>query len=205
MPDHAGIAFSAATSGITKDAFLEIFPKLINRVIQQNEVFKGVEIEPISDTRSFHEKILELSSIYELKAKVRPSNPQFSPLYANLQKYLKSRNSSTIAIDESSDNSPEAGLLSKLQDSIRKILIKEPISPIPISDAAVVMAADGYGRAEITGSNNNAVITITTYSTIITIRLASTILPQDLFAAINRRFEIIKKQRNIEHVDDKDE
>lgn len=116
---------------------------------------------------------------------------------------LKSRNSSTIAIDESSDNSPGAGLLSKLQDSIRKILNKEPASPIPISDAAVVMAADGYGRAEITGSNNNAVITITTYSTIITIRLASTILPQDLFAAINRRFEIIRKQRDIEHGDDK--
>jgi len=201
LPDHAGIAFSAGTSGITKEAFLDIFPRLINFVIQKNEVFKGIEIEPISDTRTFHSKILEFSSIQEIKAKVRPSNPQFSPLYEDLQKYLKERNSANISIEESSD--PTNGLLSKLQESIKKVIGKLKLSPIPITDAAVIMAADGYGRAEVTGINNEQPLTITTYSTIVSLRAALSILPAQLFLIIDRRFRLIKKQRNIEHGSDK--
>jgi len=201
LPEHAGIAFSAGSSGISKELFFEIFPKLINSVIQQNEVFKGIEIEPISDTRTFHNKILEFTSIQELKAKVRPSNPQYSPLYEDLQKYLKERNSSNISIEESGDSGQ--GLLSKLQESIKKVLGKRKLSPIPIADAAVIMAADGYGKAEVTGINNEQPLTITTYSTIVSLRLSLSILPANFFITIDRRFKLIKNQRNIEHGNDK--
>ena len=84
-----------------------------------------------------------------IAAKVHPPNPLFGRLWENLDEYVKRRKAQEVSIREATTN-PQ-GLATQLAILIARILEDsryQPNTPPDITDAAMLMAADGYGTGK---------------------------------------------------------
>ena len=103
-----------------------------------------------------------------LQAKVRPPNPLFGPCWQSLRDYIKKRNLDEISINEESEQGVKTNLAEiaeiilkreeKPEDIVKKM---EPLMG-GVGDAAVLMAADGYGKAKVIGTEGTNIIVIRT-------------------------------------------
>jgi len=198
LPDYSGIAYMHVWNAIQSD----IFPKRFKDIIEATygNFFVDCSIEPISDYRAFSAKLKGLEKITELRARVHPPNPLFGRLWEPLKKYIGKRNASEISVREAREDA--GGLYTKLPEHIEGILKSEHYEPekeIDITDAAILMAADGYGMGTVTGHDGIEEVVIRTSDTQKSFLFSKEPDPIELAKVANERFKHISKERDMGH------
>lgn len=196
--NFSGIAYMHAWNGISEEIFPSRFKKIINAA--HGNFFVDCEIEAIADYRAFSSKLEKLEAISEIQAKVHPPNPLFGRLWGSLNDYISERNASEVFVKENSQK--EAGLKTKILQLMQRILEDpnyEPNLPPSISDAAVLMAADGYGRGRVSGTQNGEVVVIRTSETQKSFLFSKTPVSEQLALQAHKYFLAINKERDMRH------
>ncbi len=201
IPEHSGIAFLNIHSHIEQTVFINRFCSIVEET--HSNFFVDCDIEMISDLRSFAAKVSSLEGIYEVKAKVSPPNPMFGSLWEDLKNYLIDRNTDRMNIDEESpENKP---LNTNLPEHIKKASEQTEENeyrtekPLPISDAAILMAADGYGHGLVRGKSGDEFITIKTSETVKNFSFFTSPVPAELYQKAKKIFDDIKEKRHLGH------
>lgn len=201
IPEHSGIVFLRVSNNIEVPTFRRRFAEVIEET--HNSFFVNCDIEPISDLKTFAAKIASLDSILKIDAKISPPNPLFSPLWKSLEQYLRNRNADRMTVIE---DAPEREELRTNIPSLVKAAAEqaedEPFvsnEPIAIGDAAILMAADGYGSGTIRGRRNKEIVVIKTSETALNFTFDKTPDPFKLYMKAFDIFNKIKEQRHMEH------
>lgn len=203
IPSHAALAHRHIWNKITAQDFRKRFSSLISSKFR--DFFVECELRPITDYRQFYIKLAEMDTVRELKAKVNPPNPLFGPLWRELSQHIRSRNAKSLSVEESSASAD--GLNSQLPEVVRQSLAETPEqqqarareTPLPIEDAAIVMAADGYGRGEVTGVKEGASVVIRTSDDAVLLRLPADVSIEDLANQALTRVLQLNRERALEH------
>src|SRR3990172_3462109 len=202
IPEYSGIAYQHIWNSIQQEIFVRRFSDIIVETFQK--FFVKCEIDPITDYRSFVKKLIELEHINKLSATVSPPNPLFGVLWKELKEYLKSRDIDELSIVE--EGKKEKHLRTKLVDLINLFVEKKGedevnklAEKVDIGDAAVIMAADGYGRAKVEGSKGNHLIIIRTSENMKSFLFDKDPDPEELYEQAKALFEEISKECYMEH------
>lgn len=201
IPEYSGIAFLNISSKITPSIFINRFSQIIEHT--NKNFFVDCDIELISDLKTFAAKLATLDGIYRISAHISPPNPLFSPLWKTLEDYLRSRNTDRMVITE--DASESEALDTELPALVAEASMQtEEIQYIPeeeiaIGDAAILMAADGYGNGTIRGRRNEELVVIKTSETAMNFSFDKTPEPYELYLKVLAIFNKIKEQRHMEH------
>lgn len=164
LPSYSGIAYLHIWNEIKEEVFERRFKTLVESVYEN--FFVDCQIEPVSDYREFTTKVRELQRITEIAAKVHPPNPLFGRLWDSLNKYVKRRNASEASFKEQQEGG--SGLITNIVPLMEGILENpqfEPAHEVDITDAALLMAADGYGLGKVSGDKDGAEVVIRTSDT----------------------------------------
>lgn len=201
IPEHSGIAFLNISNQIEQGTFIKRFCDIIE--FTHKNFFVDCDIELVADLKTFAANLLSLDTIYQINAKISPPNPLFSPLWEPLEKYLRERNTDRMAIIE---DSPES---EQLNTNLPRLVAEAaeqtenyqfiPEKEIPIGDAAILMAADGYGRGSIRGKRDNETVVLKTSETALNFSFPKEPEPNELYLKSLRLFEKIKTSRHMEH------
>ncbi len=203
IPEHSGIAFLHVGNHIEPQTFIKRFCTIINETHQR--FFVECHIDPIVDMRTFAIKLSKLNEIQSISATVHPPNPLFGPLWKNLKEYLSDRKAETLKIQE--DSARNEALKTRLPEYVALILqnLSENVgleSRLPdIGDAAILMAADGYGSGSVKGRTGGESVVIKTSETIRNFSFDKDPHPNGLYMAALEIFEKIRKERHMEHGD----
>ena len=201
IPSHSGIAFLNVYSHIEQKTFIDRFSKIIEE--SHNGFFVDCDIELISDLKSFAAKLGGLDRIHQINSKISPPNPLFGPLWSSLKDYLIERNTDRMTIIE---NAPEAKSIETDLPNIVQLAAEQEgeqeyftEEEIPIGDAAILMAADGYGSGTVRGIQEDEVVTIKTSETAKNFSFTKLPDPYELYEKVLSIFEKIKKNRHMQH------
>lgn len=202
IPEYSGIAYQHIWNDIQQEVFVRRFSNIIESTL--GKFFVKAEIDPITDYRTFVKRLSELDHINKISSKVRPPNPLFGILWGQLKEYLKSRDIEEMRITEESKN--EKHLQTKLIELLSLFLEKEDkktlseyAENVDIGDAAVFMAADGYGKARIEGYKGNHAVIIKTADNMKSFLFDKDPDPQKLYDYAKALLDDINKERYIEH------
>lgn len=203
IPEHSGIAFLNISGQIETNIFIKRFCDRINKTY--DNFFVDCNIDLISDLKSFATKLSALDGIFKIEARISPPNPLFSPLWESLEKYLRSRNTDKMVVIE---DAPEKQVLnSDLPELVKEVSkqtedsASEPNHEIAIGDAAILMAADGYGNGKVRGRKDDEIIVIKTSETAMNFSFDKVPDPYKLYLATLKILDRIKRQRHMEHGD----
>lgn len=206
IPEHSGIVFLNVSGHIEVRTFVKRFCDIIEKT--HHNFFVDCDIELVTDLKSFAAKLLSLDGIYKIEARISPPNPLFSPLWESLEKYLRSRNTDRMTVVEDAPGSEvlKTALPYLVEEASQQTEDKRfiPERKIPIGDAAILMAADGYGNGTIRGRRDNEVVVIKTSETAVNFSFEKTPDPLELATKALEIFEKIEKQRHMEHADEED-
>ena len=202
LPEFSGIAFLHVWNGIQEDLFPKRFCSLIAEAYQN--FFVECTVEPVADYRAFVEKLDNLDRITEMSAKVHPPNPLFGRLWGSLKDYLAQRNAEEIAVREKKTDGD--GLRTELLALIHGILEEQTSAgknavtrKVDITDAAMLMAADGYGHGKVIGEQKGEKVIIRTMDTHKSFLHAKDPVPAELASAAAILFKRISSERHMEH------
>lgn len=201
IPEHSGIVFLNVYNHIEQKIFTSRFCEIIQST--HKGFFVDCKIEMITDLRTFAVKLLSLEGIYFIRAKVSPPNPLFGPLWASLKEYLEERNTDRLLITEDAPKSEPIN--SELPIHVQRSAEQNeenqyvPEAPLPMGDAAILMAADGYGNGLVKGKKGNETITIKTSETVKNFTFDKEPDPIALFKKAWEIFEKIKADRHMKH------
>lgn len=198
LPECSGIAFLHVWNGIQEDVFPRRFKSVIEAAFDGFMV--ACDIEPISDYRAFTNRLKKLSCFTEFSATVYPPNPLFGRLWGSLNEYIGSRNASEVAIKE--QTSKPKGLKSKIVELMDRIMESPDYEPeeVPaIGDAAILMAADGYGRGKVVGIENGDEVVIKTSDTQKSFLHEKEPEPQELAVMAKSHFDKVSSERDMKH------
>lgn len=164
--------------------------------------FVQCQIDPIADIRDFAIKLAKLDGIYRISATVHPPNPLFGPLWRPLKDYLAERRAETLKLQEESGR--DEPLKTRLPERVQSIAdghtdATNATEALPIADAAILMAADGYGAGFVKGRVGSEFIVIRTSETIRNFSFDKDPVPEKLYEAALKILERIKKERHMEH------
>jgi len=150
FPECSGIAFLHVWNGIQEDVFQRRFKSIIGAAF--DGFFVACDVEPLSDYRAFTSRLKRLSHFTGFSATVYPPSPLFGCLWGSLNNYIDSRNATEITVKEqtSKPNGPKSKIID-LMDRIIESPNYEPEETPEIGDAAILMAADGYGNGRVVG------------------------------------------------------
>lgn len=200
LPDFSGIAYLHVWNEIQEDVFAKRFSSIIEGAYES--FFVGCELDPIADYREFIQKLERLERITEIRAKVYPPNPLFGDRWKKLKEYLKERGASELTVDEKQKSGD--GLNTKLPRLIKGLL--EPgqkdtrdASPADITDAAVLMAADGYGKGKVVGEQRGEWVVVRTSEAHKNFGFPKDPEPAALAMTAAGLFEEISNERRMEH------
>lgn len=201
IPSHSGIAFLSVYNHIEQISFVNRFCSIIEETYQK--FFVDCDIELVSDLRSFAAKVSSLEGIYHVNAKISPPNPMFGCLWAELKDYLIKRNTDRMTVvEDAPDNQPlNTELAYHIEKAANQTIDEQYFTdePLPIGDAAILMAADGYGHGTVRGKRDNEVITIKTSETVKNFTFDKNPEPEALYYKAIAIFEEIKEQRHLGH------
>lgn len=161
LPQFSGLAYLHVWNGIQEDVFARRFKVIIEAAY--DNFFVDCTIEPVVDYRAFLEKLRSLDRITELSAKVHPPNPLFGRLWGSLDTYVKKRQADEVSVRETTEK--PNGLSTQLLVLIQNILENPKYEPneVPdITDAAMLMAADGYGSGKAIGTEGQHEVVVRT-------------------------------------------
>jgi hypothetical protein len=165
LPRFSGLVYRHIWNSFPSDQFERVFKELIETKYQK--FFVGCDVEPVTDLRTFVARLSKLDKITELSATVVPPNPLFGPCWKSLFEYIKKRKLIEVSIKEQAISGIEtrlkeiASAILKEQDPQQMVELMEPLLG-GVGDAALLMAADGYGRARVVGKENNRDVVIRT-------------------------------------------
>jgi len=159
------------------------------------------KLEPVSNIKSFLDKVKRISAINEIKATVNPPNPLFGHLWETLDRYLRTRNLDELKLNEKANNKP---INSSLLNLLQSIDSKEDLSlidssKVEIGDAAILMSIDGYGSATIEGKSGQKFITIRTNQKSVQFHFPIGENLDDLYQEAKKILENINNQRYMSH------
>lgn len=198
FPQYSGLVYLHVWNYIQQEVFVNRFSEIVKA--KYDDFFVDCIIEPITDLRTFFTKISSLQSIERIKATVHPPNPLFGHFWRKLKDYLLERNVSEMKIDEKSD--PGKSIDNDLKKIINVIISEEKIESIKqvdIGDAAILMAADGYGHGHIEGTEGNKMVIVSTRETKLSILFDKEPDPIELKNQVIEIFEDINKKRHMDH------
>jgi hypothetical protein len=204
LPDFSGIAFMHVWNGIQEDLFPKRFSSLIQAAYEN--FFVECSVEPVADYREFVDKLDHLERITEMSAKVHPPNPLFGHLWGELKNYIAHRNAEELSIREK--KSDGEGIKTALLELMRGLLdapadqtaTKSAAErPVEITDAAMLMAADGYGHGKVIGEHEGEEVVIRTSDTHKSFLHAKEPDPVELATSAARLFRAISDERHMEH------
>lgn len=202
IPSHSGIVFLNVSGQIEVRTFIKRFCEIIE--MAHEKFFVECNIELISNLKTFSEKLSALQGIYQLNARVSPPNPLFSPLWRQLERYLHDRNTNRLTIVE---DAPDSGILetnlAELVEAVSRQTEAVPFVPeleIPVGDAAILMAADGYGNGTVKGRLNNESVVIKTSEAALNFLFDKIPEPKELYLHAKEIFERIEVQRHMERL-----
>jgi hypothetical protein len=186
---------------IEPHVFASRFSNLIQAVF--DEFFVQCEIEFVSDLRTFAIKLSRLESIYKLTAHLYPPNPIFAPLWRSLKEYMEERGADSMNHDEEAKGGDS--LNTELPKHVEAVAAETPGNPyspekeLPIGDAAILMAADGYGEGLVHGREGGAGVVIRTSETIRNFTFSRSPDPRELARQASDIFETLERDRNMKH------
>ena len=162
IPSQSGIAYMHVWDLLERSVFVSHFPKVIVEFFQG--FFVACEIEPITDLRTFAIRLRDLDVVTHIEAKVHPPNPLFGRAWKDLDDYIENRNAKELMISE--QGTRESPLRTKLLD-LAVTLSQDAdegriIGEVDLTDAAVLMAADGYGSGKVAGYGKDVEIVVLT-------------------------------------------
>lgn len=117
-----------------------------------------------------------------------------------LNEYIRKRNASEITVKESREDS--GGLKTKIMALIVGIMENpnyQPGEQPDIADAAILMAADGYGMGKVTGVQNGEEIIIRTSDTQKSFLFGKEPNPEELAIEAHKHFGRINEERDMRH------
>lgn len=201
IPEHSGIAFLHVSNNIEVPTFIRRFSEVIEETHQG--FFVDCDIELVSDLKTFAAKLASLDGIFKIDARVSPPNPLFSPLWKSLEKYLRDRNTDRMTIVEDAPGSEALHTdLPKIVEAAAEQTESEPFTPdepLAIGDAAILMAADGYGSGTIRGKRDDETVVIKTSETALNFTFDKIPEPFELYTKALAIFTKIQEQRHMEH------
>lgn len=199
LPEFSGICFLKVTNHIEPKQFARYFTNLIKEKFEN--LFVDCEIDWITDLRSFVIKMRKLDGIYKIDASIKPPNPLFGAHWKSLKDYLESRNTDSMKIiEETQKNSTLNTLLVQIIDNLTDSNIEPDFkNEIPIGDAAILMAADGYGKGVIDGRTGSMYVTISTDQTIRNFKFDKIPDPEALYQKAKEILDEISKERYMKH------
>jgi hypothetical protein len=200
VPEYQGLAFLHVSNKIEYSAFMNRWAEVINASHQQ--ILAECVVDPIADLRSFVRKLQSLDGIYRLSASVSPPNPMFGPLWEELKKYLEQRRTERMKVEEDSGQGTPidtdlAGHVQGIIDQTKDRPYKP--DPLPIGDAAILMAADGYGKGYVRGKQGEDFIIIRTSETVRNFSYLRDPEPEDLYRKTVEILMRIREERHMEH------
>lgn len=198
LPDFSGIAYLHVWNQIQK----EVFPRRLKAIIEEayDNFFVSCKIEAITDYTSFISKIHKFELFTQITAKVHPPNPLFGRLWENLEEYIEKRNADEFSVTESSPE--DKGINTEIHLLMQNLLEDNKYSPdIPpaLTDAAILMAADGYGSGKIIGIKEGERAEIRTSETKKSFLFGKTPEPTLLAKKAWQEFEKVNKERDMNH------
>ena len=198
LPQFSGLAFLHVWNGIQED----IFPRRFKAIIEAayDNFFVDCTVEPVADYRAFLQKLRSLDRITELSAKVHPPNPLFGRLWGSLDEYVKKRQADEVSVRERTEK--PNGLSTELLVLIQNILENPRYEPprIPdITDAAVLMAADGYGSGKAVGAEGDHEVIVRTSESQKSFLFEKEPEPELLAKAAQIQFERVSTERDMKH------
>lgn len=198
LPEFSGIAFLHVWDGIQEN----VFPRRLRKIVEAayDNLLVSCDVEPVADYRAFTARLKKLSKFIELSAIVYPPNPLFGRLWAGLNEYIGERNASEVAIRE--QTSRVGGLKTQIIDLMDKIIENRDYQPdiIPgIADAAILMAADGYGRGKVIGVEDEDEVVIKTSDTQKSFLYTKEPIPHGLALRAKLSFERVSRERDMRH------
>ena len=164
-------------------------------------VFFACDVEPVSDYRAFTTRLKKLNYFIELSATVYPPNPLFGRLWSSLNDYIERRNASEVTVKEQSSkvkglNSNIIGLMDHIMETSDYIPSEAPA----IADAAILMAADGYGRGKVVGIEDGGdEVVIKTSDTQKSFLYSKEPIPFELAVKAKNQFDKISTDRDMRH------
>lgn len=198
LPNYSGIAFQYVWNGIQEDVFPRRFKTIIEAAY--DNFFVNCDIDSVSDYRAFTSRLKKLERFIEFSASVYPPNPLFGRLWGSLNDYIVSRNASEITIKE--QTSKPKGLISNIIELMERIIEQPLFQPdkIPdIGDAAILMAADGYGRGKVVGIEKGEEVIIKTSDTQKSFLHSKEPIAEELAIKADAKFAKISKERDMKH------
>lgn len=202
IPEFSGIAYPHIWNKLHKEFFERLFAELV--IKKHNNFFADCFIKPITDFRTFIQRVSKLSSINCMKAKIFPPNPLFGPAWESLRNYLKDRKLKEASFVEQGKD--KDGIQSKLPALAAQLTSHETVPRDvlltvvgEITDAAVLMALDGYGSAMIDGSEDGKEVVIKTSQNQKTFLAPKDCDPVDLFHKVKEELSKINEDRYLRH------
>jgi hypothetical protein len=202
LPGFSGLAYRHIWNAFPSEQFEKVFKDLVEAKFQK--FFVGCDIESIADLRTFVTRLAGLDRITELQATVFPPNPLFGPCWKSLSEYLLKRKLKEATIKEEGLQ----GIETKLPEIAAAILANMPpdqmlelMEPLldGLGDAALLMAADGYGRARVKGSERGRDVIIRTSENQKSFLFEGDPHPLRLFEHAFDAFKKINDERGLEH------
>lgn len=198
LPNFSGIAFLHVWNNIQEEVFIRRFKTIIESA--HDNFFVGCELEPVVDYQTFVSKLKSIKRFTEISAKVYPPNPLFGRLWGGLHEYIKRRNDADISFKETS-NDPK-GVKTDIVSLVTNIMENNqfsPNSPPDITDSALLMAADGYGRGKVVGYDGETMVTIKTAESQKSFLFEKDPDPHNLMQEAHQLFNEISKERDMNH------
>lgn len=202
VPQFSGLAYRHIWNALPSDQFERVFKELVET--KYEKFFTGCDIEPITDFRTFVTRLSKLDRITELHAAVVPPNPLFGPCWESLSEYLRQRALQEVQITEQAPG----GIKTRLKDIAAAVLHDESAASWPalmeplldgVGDAAVLMAADGYGRGRVKGSEDGKDVVIRTSDNQKSFLFDSDPNPMRLFEYAFDQLERVTKEQGLKH------
>lgn len=198
LPTYSGIAYLPVWNGIQEQLFRKRFQKIIEEAY--DNFFIECKIDSITDYEAFSKRLESIDKFTEISAKVYPPNPLFGRMWEDLHEYVKRRKASSVAVKETS--SKANGLSTKIADIVKEIM-KNPEREInfkpEITDAAILMAADGYGTGKIVGFEDGEEVIIKTSDSQKSFLFDKNPAVKELVKIAEREFKKIVKERDMKH------
>lgn len=198
LPQFSGLAFLHVWNGIQEDVFPRRFKAIIEAAY--DNFFVDCTIEPVADYRAFLEKLSSLDRITELSAKVHPPNPLFGRLWGSLDTYVKKRQADEVSVRETTEK--PKGLSTQILVLIQNILENpkyEPNEAPDITDAAMLMAADGYGSGKAVGVDGKHKVVVRTSESQKSFLFEKEPEAEMLANAAREQFDRVSTERDMKH------
>ena len=203
LPEFSGIAYKHVWNILERDQFTQVFCQLVEA--SEHNFFARCELEPVTDLRTFVTRLARLEKITVLQATVKPPNPLFGPCWESLKEYLKKRRLEEVVIKEEST----AGILTKVAVIAERMSsgatsamelhgMMEPLLD-GVGDAALLMAADGYGNGKVVGIEETRTVTIKTSDNQKSFAFDRDPNPDELFRTAFEHFAKINDERYLDH------